>query len=63
MNNHDPIITARAVLYLRVSTTRQAEHDVSSPTNASREKPTALRAAITLSKLSLRPELPPSSSA
>ncbi|WP_183428989.1 recombinase family protein [Mesorhizobium sp. RMAD-H1] len=31
MNIHNPTVTARAALYLRVSTTRQAEHDVSIP--------------------------------
>ncbi|GAB1717648.1 MAG: Recombinase [Nitrobacter sp.] len=31
MNIHNPIVTMRAALYLRVSTTRQAEHDVSIP--------------------------------
>lgn len=28
---HNPNVTLRAALYLRVSTTRQAEHDVSIP--------------------------------
>ena len=31
MNIHSPTITARAALYLRVSTARQAEHDISIP--------------------------------
>lgn len=31
MNLHSPTITARAALYLRVSTARQAEHDISIP--------------------------------
>ena len=31
MNIHNPNLTLRAALYLRVSTTRQAEHDVSIP--------------------------------
>ncbi|HTO33875.1 MAG TPA: recombinase family protein [Pararhizobium sp.] len=31
MNIHRPTITARAALYLRVSTARQAEHDISIP--------------------------------
>ncbi|MET3927442.1 recombinase family protein [Devosia sp. 2618] len=31
MNMHSPTITARAALYLRVSTARQAEHDISIP--------------------------------
>ena len=30
-NVHNPNVTLRAALYLRVSTTRQAEHDVSIP--------------------------------
>src|SRR5690606_7136814 len=29
MNMHSPTVTARAALYLRVSTARQAEHDMS----------------------------------
>ena len=31
MNKHSPTTTARAALYLRVSTARQAEHDISIP--------------------------------
>ena len=31
MNIHSPTTTARAALYLRVSTARQAEHDISIP--------------------------------
>ena len=31
MNMHSPTVTARAALYLRVSTARQAEHDISIP--------------------------------
>ena len=31
MNMHNPTVTARAALYLRVSTARQAEHDISIP--------------------------------
>lgn len=31
MNLHSPTVTARAALYLRVSTARQAEHDISIP--------------------------------
>lgn len=31
MNIHSPTVTARAALYLRVSTARQAEHDISIP--------------------------------
>lgn len=31
MNMHSPDVAQRAALYLRVSTTRQAEHDVSIP--------------------------------
>ena len=31
MNMHSPTMTARAALYLRVSTARQAEHDISIP--------------------------------
>lgn len=31
MNIHSPAITQRAALYLRVSTARQAEHDISIP--------------------------------
>jgi site-specific DNA recombinase len=28
MNMHSPTVTVRAALYLRVSTARQAEHDI-----------------------------------
>ena len=31
MNVHNPNVALRAALYLRVSTSRQAEHDVSIP--------------------------------
>ena len=31
MNKESPLVATRAALYLRVSTARQAEHDVSIP--------------------------------
>lgn len=40
----------RAALYLRVSTARQAEHDISIPTSAGREKPIAPHAATSSSR-------------
>ncbi len=40
-----PHAALRAALYLRVSTARQAEHDVSIPTRSGRVKPIARRAA------------------
>lgn len=53
MNIHSPnVTTLRAALCLRVSTARQAEHDISIPTKSVRAKPIAGRAAVGLSKAS-----------
>jgi DNA invertase Pin-like site-specific DNA recombinase len=41
MNIQSPHVALRAALYLRVSTARQAEHDVSIPDQKRRAKPIA----------------------
>ena len=54
-------VPLRAALYLRVSTARQAEHDVSIPISASRAKRIASQGATIWSKpmsmLELRPPM------
>ncbi|MET4104512.1 hypothetical protein ABIE58_003964 [Roseovarius sp. MBR-78] len=56
MNVHNPNVALRAALYLRVSTNRQAEHDVSIPDQKRQAKPGAKRGAISLSRPSSKPE-------
>jgi hypothetical protein len=59
MNKESPLVATRAALYLRVSTARQAEHDVSIPDQRGRAKPGARRAGISLSKPSWSRAIPP----
>ncbi len=58
-----PGIPLRAALYLRVSTARQAEHDVSIPDQKRQARLTASRAATNLSKRSSNQARPPPTTA
>ena len=52
-------VPLRTALYLRVSTVRQAEHDVSIPDQKRQAKPIAPRAAISSSRPMRKPVHPP----
>lgn len=52
-------VPLRAALYLRVSTARQAEHDVSIPDQRRQAKPIASRVVWSWSILSSKPAHPP----